>query len=119
MTTRNADIWRRIYDEVKEMGQLIKDSTPDAQGYNKLPLIGKKEREDMFRAIEVLQKRASSYVDTLNIQSTPIKWRYNREDPTTHASQKSFAYKHLMTEEQISAYGDDFMKHERMVSNLD
>jgi hypothetical protein len=106
---RKADKWRNIYNQVKQLGQFIKDSTTDTKGHHKLPLISIAEKEELFHKIKQLQDIASSYLNYVKLLPRTPAWRFDIKDARTQASHSDFKYHHKMTQEAILKYGDDFM----------
>lgn len=100
MQTFDVKEWRRIYDKVQHLGQIIKDSNQrlDDEG-NWLPalhLISVDARKSIEAEIKVWLAANDNYLDACGMKPNPPLWKYDVKDPTTWASHATFKYKHLM-----------------------
>jgi hypothetical protein len=109
MNTRNVDLWRKNYNEVKKIGNFIKDSSLDVDGLHKLPLITMHQKSVLHSRIKKLQKSSNFYLTKLKLIPILPLWHYDEYDVTTHACHKEFKYKDKMIKEAIDAYGKGFM----------
>jgi hypothetical protein len=67
------------------------------------------ELKSYFDDISAILKKSNKYLKQCGLTQKPPLWKYNPEDPTTHASSVAFKYKHKMSRFQIKMYGKDFM----------
>lgn len=98
----NVNEWRRIYDKVQSLGQIIKDSQErvDKEG-NWLPPIHSIS-QDAAKSIETeikeLLTKVNIYLDACGLRPEPPLWKYDVKDPTTWASSDKFKFKHLISD---------------------
>jgi len=93
--------WRIIYDKVHQLGRMLQDSHPthDADGnYHepKIPL-GKLAQIELEIKIDAWLERNTCYLNLCDKKPAKPLWKYDRNDPQTHASSKDFKYTYLMT----------------------
>lgn len=96
----NVKEWRRIYDKVQFLGQILKDANESLDEDRKLlPAIypiSRDSRKSLETEIKGLMIDCNICLDAGGMRSNPPLWKYDKDDPTTWASHKSFKFKHLM-----------------------
>lgn len=92
----NAKVWRSYYDQIKILGQYLKDSRPDWEGNPPKFKISLEERHQVEKEIEELSKMCSDYLDKCKLYPREPKWYYDRNNETTWPSSEKFKYAHLM-----------------------
>jgi len=92
--------WLRCYDTVHDLGSQLKASqrTFDYDG-KIIPAIHplkKREQKAIEFNIRGLIQRSSGYLNHCGMPMPKPLWRYDKDDPTTHASSPEFKYQHLV-----------------------
>lgn len=92
--------WRKMYDQVQELGKLIKASTGhyDKEGHYVEPemIISNEYRKEVLGEIESLLQRNNRYLTQCGLRRPRPLWQYYVDKPETHASSKKFKYAHLI-----------------------
>ena len=92
--------WRRIYDKVQELGEVLKDSLPghDNKGNTFPPktVLTEGAQSILQSEIKVLIKESETYLDKCGKKKSKPLWYYDRKNPETHASSANFKYKNLI-----------------------
>lgn len=96
----NVKEWRKIYDKVNYLGQVIKDANEhqDADGNWNPPVSPispgvRKVIEDEIKALLIQSKNS---LDSVGLRPYPALWIYNKDDPATWPSHDSFKFNHLI-----------------------
>lgn len=92
----NINEWRKIYDRVHAIGQLLKDSRIDKDGNPAVNPLGYDTKRNLDAEIINLLDRCNDYLDSCNMRLPEPLWHYDKEDPKTHASHESFKYGHFL-----------------------
>lgn len=96
----NLHRWRRTYDDIKRLGNTLRDSRPTFDKFNnETPPVAPlklEEQEKIEKKIQANLDKIKNYMDATGMNLRPGLWVYNRNDPTTWASHKSFKYGHLL-----------------------
>ena len=92
--------WRRIYNTVHDLGQMLKDSKP-TYGYMDEYIepkirLSKAMQEEIEISIDKLLKESDSHLDKSGIKCAEPLWLYNLKDPRTWPGHESFKYNHLL-----------------------
>lgn len=101
----HMSVWHKYRKQASIIGNHI-DSYKNNKG---VILLEKKILEGYIQQITDILKECNEYMDKCGLTPTPILWKYNVKDPTTHPSNKAFIYKDRMTKQAIKAYGSGFM----------
>ena len=88
--------WRKFYDQVRILGEYLKDSRADADGNPPKFRISLEERRKAEDNIKNLLKMSDDYLDRCRLYPRERKWKYDRENETTWSSSDKFEYKELM-----------------------
>ncbi len=96
----NVKKWRRIYDKVQFLGQIIKDANESVDEEGKwvpaLYPISRDTKKSIETEIKGLMIECNICLDSGGIRPKPPLWKYNNEDPTTWPSYESFRFNHLL-----------------------
>jgi len=92
--------WLKIYNEVKLLGQQLKDSYPFVDSKKKWhdPIISLTihEQNELSDQIKILTRKITSYLNYCNVKFPNPLWNYDVKNKTTWISHQSFVYGHLM-----------------------
>ncbi len=96
----NANEWRRFYDKIQAMGQMLKDSYPSIDENKEVQppkkALRKIKQDSLKEEIKKQTEKCIRYLNWSGKKLTPPLWAYNVEDKTTWASDPSFKYGHLL-----------------------
>ena len=95
----NVNEWRKIYDKIQCLGQILKDSMPGIdKKKNWVPALNEISR-DVFKNIENeikdLMISCDAYLDAVGMRPKPPVWHFDMKDPSTWVSHESFRFKNL------------------------
>ena len=96
----NVNEWRRMYDKVRHLGQILKDShervDKDGNWLPALHLISQDAAKSIENEIKELVTKVNIYLDACGLMPEPSLWKYDPKDESTWASSKKFKFKHLL-----------------------
>lgn len=92
----NIKIWKKYYDRVQQLGNMLKDGRPDNDGNPPVSPLSLDDRNSIEFEIKDLTDKSNHYLDRCGMKCPEPTWIYNHADPKTWASHESFAYGHLM-----------------------
>ncbi len=100
----NVKEWRRKYDKIQALGQILKDSYPsvDKNGnwLQPLHIISHDSSKSIEAEIKELVAKVNIYLDACGLRPEQPLWKYDVKDPTTWASSGKFKYGHLINMEK-------------------
>lgn len=89
-------VWRKFYDKIKLLGNLLRDSTSDMHGNPSICPLSSSTRNQIETEIKDTMHKSDNYLDACGLPSSPTLWIYCRHDPKTWVSDETFIYKHLI-----------------------
>jgi hypothetical protein len=92
----NIQTWRKRYDEIQNLGQIIKNSLPNKEGTRPVTPISHETRMSLEKDIEERCKKVSEYLEASNMQMPSPLWHFDIKDESTWLSSEHFAYGHLV-----------------------
>ncbi len=96
----NVKEWRKIYDKVQFLGQIIKDSNESLDDRGRpLPAlypISKDTRNSIEEEIKWLVIKSNTCLDAAEMRTKKPLWKYDKFDPTTWLSHETFRFMHLL-----------------------
>jgi len=108
--------WRRMYDKVQYLGQILKDSHPSVDE-NKLwrpalHAISEEAQKSLEQELKELLTNVSQYLDSCGMKLLEASWDYDKDDPTTWESHRSFKFKHLLNKRRYKCRNGYQLSHQ-------
>mgnify|MGYP001600831268 CR=1 FL=1 len=92
----NIKIWTNIYNKVNALGKQLKESMPDWDGNPPIAPMSTEEQAELRSQIKTLSQKSDTYLDQCGMRMPRPLWAYKLKDPTTWASDPSFAYEDFL-----------------------
>ncbi len=92
-----AKIWRKYYDRVQELSQILKNSKIDYQGNPPIAPLDRDAQINIESHISILLDKTNEYLDECYMKPKEPLWTYHRDDKRTWRSHESFAHDDLLT----------------------
>ncbi len=89
--------WRRYYDKAHELGKILKEAKPDADGNPAIAPLSLETRNNLEFEIKNVTDTCNHYMDSCGLKCPKPLWIYDNKDQTTWPSSDLFEYAHLLT----------------------